>query len=106
MVQRNDTLWDIARSFGTTVDSLCAANGLTPRSTIRPGQHLAVPSGGSAQAASATSTKTGASTYTVRRGDTLYDIARRFGVSVAAIRRANGLTGSRIYPGNVLRIPA
>ncbi len=106
-VQRNDTLWDIARSFDTSVDALCAANGLTPRSTIRPGQRLAVPFGGSATiaSASASETKSQNSTYKVRRGDTLYDIARKFGVSVSDLRRANGLRSSRIYPGDVLRIP-
>ncbi len=105
-VQRNDTLWDIARSFGTSVDSLCSANGLTPRSTIRPGQRLEIPSGGSPSATTApATTHQAATTYKVRRGDTLYDIARKFGISVSALRRANGLTSSRIYPGEVLRIP-
>jgi len=106
-VQRNDTLWDIARSFGTSVDSLCAANGLTRRSTIHPGQRLEIPSGGSASAATAAASATNhqSTTYEVRRGDTLYDIARKFGVSVSDLRRANGLRSSRIYPGDVLRIP-
>jgi LysM repeat protein len=49
---------------------------------------------------------TSGSVYEVRRGDTLYDIARHFGTSVTAIKRANGLSGSRIYPGDVLLIPA
>jgi membrane-bound lytic murein transglycosylase D len=103
VVQRNDTLWDIARSFGTSVDALAAANGLSRRDTIKPGQKLTIPSARStAVAASSTS---GATTYTVRRGDTLYDIARRFGVSVSDLRRANGLSGSRIHPGDVLHIP-
>ncbi len=105
-VQRNDTLWDIARSFGTSVDALCSANGLTPRSTIRPGQRLEIPSGGSPSATAAPAENRQANTtYEVRRGDTLYDIARKFGISVSALRRANGLTSSRIYPGEVLRIP-
>ncbi|HXF83586.1 MAG TPA: NlpC/P60 family protein, partial [bacterium] len=44
--------------------------------------------------------------YRVARGDTLSAIARRFGVSVAALRAANGLRSDRIYPGQRLRIPA
>lgn len=105
VVQRNDTLWDIARSFGTSVDALVAANGLSRRSTIKPGQRLVIPHGAAAIIASASSSGSTATTYTVRRGDTLYDIARRFGVSVSALRSANGLASSRIHPGDVLQIP-
>jgi len=43
-----------------------------------------------------------ASTYTVRPGDTLYSIARRFGLSVDALKRMNGLTGTTIMPGQRL----
>jgi membrane-bound lytic murein transglycosylase D len=103
VVQRNDTLWDIARSFSITLDSLCAANGLSRSETIHPGQKLTIPAG----AVSASTADAGTvTTYRVRRGDTLYDIARRFGTSVSALKRANGLRGSRIYPGDVLRIPS
>jgi LysM repeat protein len=48
----------------------------------------------------------GPGTYKVQKGDTLYDIARRFGVSMSDLRRANGLRTSRIYPGDVLQIPS
>ena len=44
------------------------------------------------------------STYRVQRGDTLGDIARRFGVSLRQLRSWNDLNGSRIYPGQRLRI--
>lgn len=43
--------------------------------------------------------------YRIRRGDNLIGIARRHGVSVSAIKQANGLRGSRIRAGSVLRIP-
>lgn len=104
VVQRNDTLWKIARSFGVSVDRLCAANGLSPRKPIRPGQRLTVPGG--RNVADATASWSSAETYTVRPGDTLYHIARRFGVSVSSLQRANGLRGSRINPGDVLQIPS
>jgi LysM repeat protein len=45
-------------------------------------------------------------TYVVKKGDTLYDIARRFGVSLQALAAANGITDPRlIRPGQVLVIP-
>jgi hypothetical protein len=44
-------------------------------------------------------------TYQVRRGDSLWDIARAHGVTVDDIREANGLRGSRILPGQTLQLP-
>ena len=43
--------------------------------------------------------------YRVQRGDSLWDIARAHGTTIAALRRSNNLLGSRIYPGQVLTIP-
>jgi len=43
--------------------------------------------------------------YTVRRGDTLYSISRRYGISVGELQRANGLRGTAISSGRRLRIP-
>jgi membrane-bound lytic murein transglycosylase D len=44
-------------------------------------------------------------TYRVKRGDNLITIGKRFGVSVAALRRSNGMRGSRIRAGQALRVP-
>ena len=44
--------------------------------------------------------------HVVRRGDTLTRIARRHGASLDALQRANGLTSSRIYPGQALKVPS
>jgi len=106
VVQSNDTLWDIARSFSVTVDALCAANGMSARSVIQPGQRLRLPDGTSTGSSRSSRASTGWSgSYTVRSGDTLSAIASRHGVSVKALRRANGLSSSRIYPGNTLTVP-
>ncbi len=43
--------------------------------------------------------------YTVKRGDTLGRIASRNGISLSALRRANGISGDLIRPGQVLKIP-
>lgn len=45
-------------------------------------------------------------TYTVREGDTLWDIALRFNTTVQALQAANGLSGDLIYPGQVLVVPS
>ena len=108
VVQRNDTLWDIARGFSVSVDKLCAANGFSRYNVIRPGQRLVIPDGTSARAAPAPQQplRDGGKTHTVRAGDTLSDIASDYRVSVGALKRANGLRSSRIYPGKELLIPA
>ena len=54
--------------------------------------------------ASSTSTNSGYVTYTVKRNDTLGEIAENFGVSTSSLRRLNGISGSRIYVGQVLKI--
>ncbi len=97
-VQPGDTLYRIAQRFGTTVDAIRSANGLTSDS-IYVGQQLSIP-GGQPQP-----TPVGSSTYTVQPGDTLYRIAQRFGTTVDAIRSANGLTSDSIYVGQRLTIP-
>ena len=54
----------------------------------------------------ATESADGASTYTVRAGDTLWDIAQMHDTTVDALKRANGLRGAAIRPGQELRIPS
>jgi len=108
VVQRSDTLWDIARGFSVPLDSLCAANGLSRYDVIRPGQRLTIPTGSAASYAPVQREplKDSGTTYIVRTGDTLYDIANDYKVSVSALKQINGLRSSRIYPGKELRIPA
>lgn len=93
-VRRGDTLWQIASRYGTTVERVRRANGLSG-SLLRPGQTLTIQAGSS-----------GGSVYVVRRGDTLGAIARRKGVSLPRLLRANDLSrGSTIYPGQSIVIP-
>lgn len=93
-VQAGDTLWAIARRYGTTVDVLKSYNGLTS-DMLRIGQVLKIPA---AQTPAYTE-------YTVRAGDTLWAIARTYGTTVDAIQKLNGLTGDVINIGQVLKIP-
>ncbi len=100
-VARGQTLSLIARRYGTSVRSLQRANRL--RGTrIRTGQVLKIPSGSRAQPTRTAS----AGTHRVRRGQTLSQLARRYGVGVRDIQRANGLRGTTVRTGQVLKIPA
>lgn len=96
-VKAGDSLWQIARSAGVTVDTLRAANGLSSE-RIRPGQQLRIPQAGIEVAANG-------SDYRVQPGDSLWEIARSAGVSVLDLRVANDLSSEHIKPGQQLRIP-
>lgn len=93
-VRSGDTLWDIGRQYGVSISQLCAWNGISPRHYLRPGQKLTLwlaendsgkdadDGGDAADAADTSQADSGATKYTVRSGDSLWLIARRFGVSV------------------------
>lgn len=99
IVQWGETLATIAYHYGTTVEAIVQANGLTNPNLIQVGQRLIIPG-------SAVPSSPSGSTYTVCRGDTLFSIGRRYGLTVNAIMQANGLTSTLIYVGQELIIPA
>lgn len=99
VVQRGESLWSIAVRYGTTIDALVRANGLGASRVIYAGQRLTIPGGSTGGGAGGG--------YVVRPGDTLSGIAARYGVSTAALARANGISNpSFIYVGQRLTIPA
>jgi LysM repeat protein len=97
-VSRGDNLWTIARAFGVSTSDLAGANGLANASLIRPGQVIAIPISGGRVAPQ------GSGTHTVRRGESLWTISRRYHVSLGDLRGWNGLTGDTIRPGDKLKI--
>lgn len=104
IVRRGDTLFSIARRFGTTIAAIAQANGISNPRYIRAGQRLIIP--GAYPAWAPPSAAPGATVYIVRRGDTLYSIARRYHTTVAAIAWANRIANPhRIWVGQRLVIP-
>jgi LysM repeat protein len=102
-VQRGDTLYSIARRYGTTVEAIAAANGIANPSRIRVGQTLTIPG---ATGSPAPAPSGGGTTYVVQRGDILFRIALRYGISYVYLAQYNGIADpSRIYVGQVLKIP-
>ena len=99
-VRPGDTLWELARTHGTSERALRALNELPGNGMIYAGQTLRVSGGGTA-AAPASSGRS----HRVASGETLSHIALRYGVSQSAIASANGLSGGRIYAGRTLTIP-
>ncbi|RIL05534.1 MAG: lytic transglycosylase [Proteobacteria bacterium] len=123
-VRRGETLSLVARRYGVPLASLARANGLRTTSKLKIGQTLKIPGtliapserpsrAAAAKASKATkaskakaSKAKAARSHTVRRGETLTQIARRSGVSVKQLAAANGISPStRVRTGQRLRIP-
>lgn len=105
-VKAGDTLYAIARRYGVTIQQIASANGISNVNLIRVGQVLVIPgkSGGGSTPAPTPPTTT--VRYTVKRGDTLYAIARRYGVTVSQLASANKISNvNLIRVGQVLVIP-
>jgi len=107
-VKPGDTLWDIARREGVTPEHIRVWNNLAPSRYILPGNQLVVwkpvPAPGS-DAPDAISEAAGGAFYTVKRGDTLWEIARAFHTSVSNLRKWNGISRrAHILPGTKLRV--
>jgi membrane-bound lytic murein transglycosylase D len=104
-VRRGDNLSRIARNFGISLSQLCRWNNLRTGKYIYPGDRLTVYLPTEVEGSSESPEVYTELIYTVRRGDTLWDIANDFGVSLAALARDNGLKNpSRIWPGRKLKI--
>jgi LysM repeat protein len=105
-VRRGDTVSAIAARFGLRTVDVLALNGLSWSSVIHPGQVLALKAAAPAPAPAPARPVAASGTYAVRSGDTVSAIAKRHGVSVAAVLTANRLGWSSIiYPGQKLTIP-
>lgn len=108
VVEAGDTLSTIAWRYGLTVQTLTVENGLTSAHLLYPGQQLKIP--GVEGAATETEPESVEAseppdTFTVRAGDTLFSIARKFESDVSTLSRLNGLSNpAHIYVGQELRL--
>lgn len=95
-VKSGDSLWSIAKRYGVTVNELKSANNLTSN-TLSIGQKLKIPKTGTDEVET--------STYTVKAGDSLYAIARKYNTTVDALKSLNNLTTNTLQIGQKLKIP-
>lgn len=97
-VKNGDSLWKIANQFGITVSELKNANGLTG-DNLQIGQILKIPTGKD-------QVITTDNTYTVKSGDSLWSIARKYNTTVDTLRTLNNLTNDILKAGQVLKVPS
>lgn len=109
LVKKGDTIWDIAKQFGTSQKTLLRANGLRSGRHLRIGQKLYIPDGSGrattlARQAAAKDFRQ-LVRYHVRKGDNLWNIARKFGVTTKQLYAWNNLTRRSILrPGDRIKV--
>ena len=110
LVKAGDTLGEIAENFHTRASKIRAWNGLSYGQYIKPKQKLNIwipENAGDVKNKLSKSKKTKEEPgvyYTVKTGDTLWDIAKKYGVTIRELRKLNKMRGSRIRPGDRLRV--
>ena len=97
VVKKGDTLYGISNQYGVSVVELAELNNVKA-DTLQVGQTLIIPS------------KSGINPdnmfmYSVKKGDSLYSIAKVYGTSVDAIKKLNYLDSNNLYIGQIIRIP-
>lgn len=95
VVKKGDTLYSIARKYNTSVDNLKSINNITTDS-LAIGQIIKLPS----------TSDVASDTYIVKKGDSLYSIARTYNTSVDKLKEINNLTSNALAIGQVLKLPS
>ncbi|MBS3779345.1 MAG: LysM peptidoglycan-binding domain-containing protein [Desulfovermiculus sp.] len=105
-VKSGDTLWGIAQKFNLSLSSLVQANGLNKNTPLQVGSQLYIPDMGHAQQVRAKESARKARVhYQVQKGDNIWSIARKFGVSPQQVMEWNRLSSQDIiHPGDTLTI--
>ncbi|WP_162261588.1 LysM peptidoglycan-binding domain-containing protein, partial [Liquorilactobacillus mali] len=106
-VKSGDSLWAIATKYGLTVNKLKELNSLSTN-TIYIGQSLKVSNKSTTTSSttnsSSSSTSSDKKTYTVKSGDSLWQLAVKYNTTVTQIKSANHLSSDIIYVGQILTI--
>lgn len=102
-VKKNETFTSLAKKYHVSVDDLKGANNKV-NSSIKPGDLLVIPPREASRSAASDQVISGAATYKVKKGDTVAKVAKKTGVSVADLKRINGLGKGRLKGGQILAL--
>lgn len=96
-VQGNDTLMSIASKLGLSVQELANLNGLMVGAVLMPGEYIIIPN---------SNNNAYFENYTIKKGDTIYNIARERNLVPSQLLRLNGLNDTDVlYVGDVILLP-
>jgi len=106
-VAEGDNFWSVARRYSVSVAALTQANPGVEPTRLRIGQPLAIPAGHPALAEDRSQAPAAPGQgYVVADGDNLWSIAKRLGVDVAELKRANAAVNPlKLQPGQILALP-
>ena len=97
-VQNGDTLASVASNFGISVNNLSSLNGIMVGSLLNPGDYIVVPK--------VQTENSYFREYVVKKGDSIYGIARANNISPSQLLRLNGLNDTDIiYPDQKIMLP-
>ncbi|MBI5739932.1 MAG: LysM peptidoglycan-binding domain-containing protein [Nitrospirae bacterium] len=97
-VKKGDTLYRISKKYKTDIGTITQANNLDSDKLV-PGTKLLI---SSVKQAASHPVNEGPETYTVKKGDSLWKIGKRYSVSVKELRKLNNLKSRRLKPGQEL----
>lgn len=109
VVAKNDSFYTMSKKYGVTMKAIEGANPGVDSTKLKIGQKVNIPAAAPKAAKATGGAATAADsdgTYTVKSGDVLGTIARKFGTTVAKLRELNGLKTDRITVGQKLKVPA
>ena len=94
-IKKGDTLSEIAKKYGTTVSTLASINNIKDVNKIYAGDTLKIPVNNSSYIE-----------YKIKKGDTLSEIAKKYGTTVKKLQSINGIkNANKIYAGDTIKIP-
>jgi len=127
VVGKKDTAWSISKKFKVSVKTLVEANGLDNTKAIKPGMKLNIPDASDQatkktrvqaaktreqvtrapvreQAAAREPAREQVTRYTVRQGDTIYSLSKRFGVTADSLKGWNKIKGTELRAGDNIKV--
>jgi len=98
-IKEGETLSQLAKKYNTTVGDIMRLNGMNTDSKLFVGEQVKIPGAGETVAVS-----TVAKTHTVEKGETLYQLSKKYGVTVNQLRDWNNITGNNIQVGQTIKV--
>ena len=108
IIEKGDTLYALSKKYNTPIDSILKKNNLSDPSKIKIGQKIIIPVENSAKNDKKTNAKTGSEeiTHVIQKGDTLYALAKKFGIKFSDLLKLNGINEKTpLKIGQILKIP-